>query len=94
MSHVLIDRLISETLKGLQRIDILINNSGRTWGSTPEDFKFEDWKKVIDVNIHGTFLCSQRVGREMIKQNSGKIINISSYAGLGGTDPEILDGIP
>lgn len=89
-----VDHVVSETLKAFKKIDILVNNSGRTWGGPPEKFKFDDWKKVIDVNINGTFLFSQRVGREMIKQNRGKIINISSYAGLGGTDPDYLDGIP
>jgi gluconate 5-dehydrogenase len=89
-----IDHVVSETIREFGQIDILVNNSGRTWGSTPEDYKLEDWKKVIDVNINGTFLFSQRVGREMISRNGGKIINISSYAGLGGTDPEYLDSLP
>lgn len=89
-----VDRVVSETLKNFKRIDILVNNSGKTWGGRPEDLKIDDWKKVIDVNINGTFMFTQRVGLEMIKQKGGKIINISSYAGLGGTDPEHLNGIP
>jgi|SRR5271157_2713929 len=89
-----VDRVVSRALKEFQRIDTLVNNAGRTWGSAPEEFKLEDWKKVIDVNIHGTFLFSQKAGREMIRQQEGKIISVASYAGLGGTDPECLDGIP
>ena len=89
-----IDLVVNETLKSFQKIDILVNNSGKTWGSPPEELKIEDWKKVIDVNINGTFLFSQKVGREMIKQKRGKIINISSYTGLGGADPEYFDAIP
>jgi gluconate 5-dehydrogenase len=77
-----IDSVVNETIKNFQSIDILINNSGRTWSSSPEELKIEDWKKVIDLNITGTFLFSQKVGREMIKQKKGKIINISSYTGL------------
>jgi len=88
-----IDRMVGEVVRLLGKIDILVNNSGRTWGAPVEDLKIEDWKKVIDLNITGTFQITQRVGKEMIKQGGGKIINISSYAGLMGTDPEYLDAI-
>lgn len=88
-----IDHAVKETIKEFGKIDILVNNSGRTWGASVEDLKVEDWKKVIDLNITGTFQFTQRVGREMIKQRSGKIINIASYAGLKGTDPEYLNAI-
>ena len=89
-----IDAVVNKTLTNFKKIDILINNSGRTWGSSPEDLKIEDWNKVFDVNVNGTFLFSQKVGREMIKQKSGKIINVSSYTGLAGADPEYFDAIP
>jgi len=89
-----VEQVVRQTIKKFKRIDILVNNAGRTWGAFPEECKIEDWKKVIDVNINGTFMFSQKVGIEMIKQKRGKIINISSYAGLGGTDPECLNGIP
>lgn len=89
-----IDRVVDETIDHFQRIDILVNNSGKTWGAAPEDFKLADWKKVVDVNINGTFLFSQKVGREMIKREGGKIICVSSYAALGGTDPAVLDALP
>lgn len=89
-----VDRVVRETVRRFQNIDILVNNSGRTWGASPEDIQIEDWQKVIDLNITGTFLCTQKIGREMIKQKSGKIINISSYAGFIGTDPEYLNAIP
>ena len=49
-----------------------------------ENMKQEDWEKVIQVNLTGQFLCAQAVGKQMIKQKSGKIINIASIAGLGG----------
>ena len=89
-----IDNIITQTLQRFKKIDVLVNNSGRTWGATPEEFALKDWQKVIDVNITGTFLVAQRAGREMIKQKHGKIINISSYAGLGGTNPDCLNAIP
>lgn len=89
-----IEQVVSQTIRKFKKIDILVNNSGRTWGATPEEINIDDWKKVIDVNINGTFMITQKVGREMIKQKKGKIVNISSFAGLGGTDPEYLNGIP
>ena len=89
-----VERVVTQTVKRFNKIDILVNNSGRSWGATPEEIPYEDWQKVIDLNINRTFRCTQRVGKEMIKQKRGKIINISSYAGLRGTDPEYLDSIP
>lgn len=89
-----VDRVVHATLEKFQKIDILVNNAGRTWGAAPEELKLEDWKKVLDVNTTGAFLFSQKVGKEMIKKERGKIISISSYAGLGGTDPEYFDAIP
>jgi NAD(P)-dependent dehydrogenase (short-subunit alcohol dehydrogenase family) len=89
-----VDRLMEQTLQKFAHIDILVNNSGRTWGAEPEDMKFEDWSKVIDLNINGTFRITQAVGREMIRLGKGKIINISSYAGSRGTDPVYMNAIP
>ena len=88
-----VDHAVEEILKGFGKIDLLVNNAGRTWGSAAEEMKVEDWKKVIDLNITGTFQMTQRVGKEMIKRGSGKILNIVSYAGLIGTDPEYLNAI-
>lgn len=88
-----LEALVTETIGRFGRIDILVNNAGRTWGAAVEDFKLDDWKKVVEVNVNGTFLFCQRVGRVMIGQGGGKIVNISSYAGLGGTDPEHLNSI-
>lgn len=88
-----IEQVIKETIQAFGKIDILVNNSGRTWGAPVEELKVEDWKKVIDVNVTGTFLMTQKAGREMIKKRKGNIINMVSYAGLGGTDPEYLNAI-
>jgi NAD(P)-dependent dehydrogenase (short-subunit alcohol dehydrogenase family) len=85
--------VVEETMKEFGQIDILVNNSGATWGAPAAEMPLEAWQKVINVNVTGTFLMSQAVGREMIKQKSGKIINISSVAGLGGTDPRLMDTI-
>ena len=93
LSETDIEKVVAETLRVFGKIDVLVNNSGRTWGASPEDIAFDDWKKVIDLNLNATFRCTQIVGREMIKRQSGKIINISSYAGSRGTDPAYLNAI-
>jgi gluconate 5-dehydrogenase len=71
------------------RIDVLINNAGISWGAPVEEMRLEDWTKVIETNLTGTFLCAQVVGKVMIRQGRGKIINIASVAGLGGAPPEL-----
>ncbi len=63
-------------------LDILVNNAGVSWGAMPEDMPLEKWQKVLDVNLTGCFLMAQAAGREMLKNNSGSIINIASIAGL------------
>lgn len=74
-------------------IDILVNNSGTSWGAPPEEMPLEAWKKVFEVNVTGTFLMAQAVGKVMLQQGHGKIINIASVAGLGGIDPRIMDAL-
>lgn len=88
-----VQKVVEETLKTFGKIDILVNNSGATWGAPVVDMPFEAWEKVMSVNVNGTFLMSQAVGKVMIEQNAGKIINISSVAGLGGIDPRFMDTI-
>jgi len=73
---------VDSTVKHFGRIDILINNAGVSWGAMPEEMTLEQWQKVIDVNLTGCFLFAQAAGREMLKNNSGSIINIASIAGL------------
>jgi gluconate 5-dehydrogenase len=88
-----VKHVVEETHKHFGQIDILVNNSGASWGAPVLDMPFEAWNKVMDVNVTGTFLMSQEVGRIMTEQKSGKIINIASVAGLKGTDPRFLDAI-
>lgn len=80
-------------LKEFGRIDILVNNSGATWGSPTETYPLEGWKKVMEVNVTGTFLCSQVIGQAMIQAGGGKIINVSSVYGSVGTRSEVMDAI-
>ena len=77
-----IQAVIDTARDAFGQIDILVNNAGTSWGSSPEDMTLEQWQKVIDVNLTGCFLMAQAVGREMLKAESGSIINIASIAGL------------
>jgi len=80
-------------LKKFGRVDILVNNAGRAWAAPPEDTPLERWQQVFDLNITAPFLCAQALGREMIKQKRGKIINIASIAGLVGRNPRAYSSI-
>jgi NAD(P)-dependent dehydrogenase (short-subunit alcohol dehydrogenase family) len=71
------------------RIDVLINNAGTSWGAPVEEMRLEHWNKVLETNLTGTFLCSQAVGKVMIGQKRGKIINIASVAGMAGSPLEL-----
>lgn len=88
-----IHKVVSETLNKFETIDILVNNSGATWGASTLDMPLEAWNKVIDTNLTGTFLMSQAVGKVMVEQKQGKIINIASVAGLGGTHADMMDTV-
>lgn len=70
------------------RIDILINSAGTSWGAPVEEMKLEQWNKVMETNVTGTFLFCQEVGKAMAVQKSGKIINIASVAGFRGSPPD------
>jgi gluconate 5-dehydrogenase len=77
-----VQAVVNETVAKFGRVDILINNAGISWGAMPEDMPLEKWQKVLDVNLTGCFLMAQAAGREMLKNNSGSIINIASISGL------------
>lgn len=85
--------LVDETIKKFGRVDILINNAGISYQSPPENYPLKEWQRVIDINLTGTFLCSQAAGRKMIEQKEGNIINVSSMAGVRGDRPEHLNAI-
>lgn len=88
-SQTSVREIVEATLSEFGRIDVLINNAGISWGAPVEQMRLEDWAKVIETNLTGTFLCAQEVGKVMIRQGRGKIINIASVAGLGGAPTEL-----
>lgn len=76
--------LIKSTIKEFDRIDILVNNAGITKDGLLLRMKEKDFGDVIDVNLKGTFNCTKQAIRYMMKQRSGKIVNLSSVVGLMG----------
>ncbi len=77
-----VQRVIDKTMETYGQIDILLNNAGVSWGERPETMPIDKWQKVIDINLTGAFLFSQAAGREMLKREYGRIINVSSVSGL------------
>jgi gluconate 5-dehydrogenase len=74
--------LVEKTVAQTGRIDILVNSAAAMRvNKPPEETSLEEWRWVIDTNVTGTFLCCREVGKVMIKQNGGRIINITSMSG-------------
>lgn len=88
-SQASIQELVDAAISHFGKVDILINNAGVSWGAPAEEMRLEDWNRVIETNLTGSFLCAQAVGKIMIRQGRGKIINIASVAGMGGAPPEL-----
>jgi NAD(P)-dependent dehydrogenase (short-subunit alcohol dehydrogenase family) len=86
-----VERVVATTQEKFGGIDILINNSGATWGAPAEEMPIDKFEHVMNVNVKGTFMMSQLVGRTMISRGlGGKIINIASVAGLVGGNPKYV----
>jgi gluconate 5-dehydrogenase len=77
-----VQAVIDATMAAYGRLDILVNNAGVSWGERPERMPVDKWQKVIDINLTGAFLFAKAAGREMLKREYGRIINISSVSGL------------
>jgi NAD(P)-dependent dehydrogenase (short-subunit alcohol dehydrogenase family) len=76
--------MVKRILEVFPRIDILVNAAGIAIRKPAESFPIDEWQQVMDINTRGTFLCCQAVGRVMIKQGGGKIVNVSSVRGRYG----------
>jgi 3-oxoacyl-[acyl-carrier protein] reductase len=79
-----VDNLFKTTLDKFGRTDVLVNNAGITKDNLLLRMKPEQWQAVIDLNLTGVFLCTKAVSKTMLKQRSGRIINIASVAGQMG----------
>lgn len=88
-SKAQVNAMVEKTMDVFKKIDILVNNAGITKMALPEEESEEQWDQTIDINLKGQFLCSQAVGRQMIKQRHGKIVNIASTSGSRGTSTSV-----
>jgi NAD(P)-dependent dehydrogenase (short-subunit alcohol dehydrogenase family) len=99
-----VERMVAQVRSRLGRIDILVNNAALTvrGGATSladyfapfEEYSLATWARALDVNLTGMFLCCQAVGRQMLAQGRGVIVNISSTYGVVAPDQRIYRGIP
>jgi 3-oxoacyl-[acyl-carrier protein] reductase len=80
-----VEDLVGATVETFGKIDILVNNAGFTRPALLLKMTEDQWDQVVDIHLKGAFLCSQAAGLHMKEQNSGKIINVMSVAGLVGT---------
>lgn len=79
-----VDAMVEKAVEVMGKIDILVNNAGITRDTLLIRMDEKDWDSVLAVNLKGAFLCTRAVSRYMMKQRSGKIVNISSVVGLMG----------
>lgn len=86
-----IKNMVDIAIKEFGRIDVLVNNAGIVIDREFEDRTIEDWKKTLDINLIAPFVLTKLVGKEMMKQKSGTIINISSTNGINTYYPTSVD---
>jgi len=79
-----VKNLVDEAVKNYGRLDILVNNAGITKDTLMMRMTEQDFTSVLDINLKGTFLCTKYASNVMMKQRSGKIVNISSVSGITG----------
>jgi 3-oxoacyl-[acyl-carrier protein] reductase len=83
------ERLIGACLDRFGRIDILVNNAGVSNPALLHKMTEQQWDEVVDIHLKGAFLCTQAASPHFMEQNSGKIINVTSVAGIVGTTGQI-----
>jgi gluconate 5-dehydrogenase len=86
-------RVVERAERELGPVGVLVNNAGTSWGAPAEDYPLEGWQKVLDVNLTGTFLFAQAVGRHMLARGEGSIVNVASVAAFKGAPAGTIDAI-
>ncbi|MCK4632095.1 MAG: 3-oxoacyl-[acyl-carrier-protein] reductase [candidate division Zixibacteria bacterium] len=84
-----IENLLAKTVEKFGRIDVLVNNAGITRDTLMMRMSEDDWDRVLDTNLKGAFLVTKAAARLMMKQRSGRIVNISSVVGLIGNAGQV-----
>ena len=84
-----VNDLVGAAVETFGKLDILVNNAGFTRPAMMVKMSEDQWDQVVDIHLKGAFMCSQAAARHMKEQNSGKIINVTSVAGLVGTVGQI-----
>lgn len=79
-----VERMVRRVVQEFKRIDILINSAAIVSIKPTIEYPLEEWQRIMDVNLRGTFLCCKHVGKVMLRQGEGKIINVTSVRGLQG----------
>ena len=86
-----VKNMVNVIIEKFQKIDVLVNNAGIAIDKDFEERTVEDWKLTLNTNLIGPFIVSKYVGKEMLKQKSGRIINISSTNGINTFFPTSID---
>lgn len=87
-----VEALVETVTDELGSLDVLVTNAGITYNVPAEEMELEHWRRVIDINLTGVFLCSKHVGRTMIERNGGSIINVSSISAFIANHPQLQVG--
>jgi NAD(P)-dependent dehydrogenase (short-subunit alcohol dehydrogenase family) len=86
--HAAVGAMVETVMAGFGRVDILVNDAGICVNRDADETTPDEWLRVIDVNLNGTFWCAQAVGRRMLERGGGAIVNIASMSGLIANRPQ------
>ena len=89
-----VEAAVAATVERLGKLDILVNNAGASWWGLPEEIPLAGWRKVVDVNLTGTFLACRHAARHMIARGGGAMINIASVGAFLSYTPDAGQVVP